>query len=272
MWLANELDGQALVVHVTHGTARRSAAPTLGQARELRRLGRFLQRLGGTRRGWTLVRAGDPAAELLAAARELDAELLVVGSRGLREIGSALLGSVSSEMMREAPCPVIVVPPGSALPVAGIRSIVVGIDGGERDAPLLRLAADLAERLRAALHAVHAFQTQPGAVGMGGRTPPLAPELHDAAERTLDQAVSEAAVPARQSVVERPAAEALELAAQQDSAGLIAVASRGHGTLNSILHGSVTVQLAAEAPVPVIVLPPGAELVAGSGHYEVSAA
>jgi nucleotide-binding universal stress UspA family protein len=272
--LADELDGHASIVHVTHGAGRRSAAPTLGQARELRRLVTLVERLGGAERSATLLRAGEPAPELLEAARELDAELLVVGSRGLREIGSALLGSVSCELMREAPCPVVVVPPVCALPLDGVRSVVVGVYGGERDLPLLRLAADLAGRLRASLHAVHAFQLHPGAVGAGALAPapPLAPDVRDAAEKTLEHAVDEAGVRARKSVVELPAAEALERAADQEGAGLIAVASQGHGKLHSVLHGSVTVCLAAEAPAPVLVLPPAAELGAGTGHYELSAA
>jgi nucleotide-binding universal stress UspA family protein len=266
--LADELDRPLSVVHVRHG-AGRGAGPTLGQVRELRRLGTLVQRLGGAGRSATALRAGEPSEELLAAAGERDAELLVVGSRGLGEIGCVLLGSVSSELMRAAPCPVVVVPPGSAVPVSGIRSVVVGVDGGERDVPLLRLAADLGRRLHAAVHAVHSFQVQPGAYGAGAMAPPLTEELREAADERLHRAVDEAGVRARESVVERAAADALVFAAEQDGAGLIAVASQGHGKLHSILHGSVTVRLAAQAPVPVLVLPTEAELDAGSGHYEL---
>jgi nucleotide-binding universal stress UspA family protein len=268
--LAEELERPASVVHVAQRAGRDSAGRALREMCELRRLDALVEMLSGARRCATQLRAGEPAEELLRAASEQDAELLVVGSRGLREIGCVLLGSVSSELMREAPCPVVVVPPGCALPVAGIRVVVVGVDGGERDAPLLRLTADLGRRLRAAVHAVHAFQLHPAAVGMSPTAPPLTTELHDAAEETLDKALDEAGVRARKSVAERPAAEALKLAAEQDGAGLIAVASQGHGKLRSILHGSVTIQLAAEAPVPVLVLPTRAELGAGSGHYELS--
>lgn len=267
--LANELDRPTRLVHVTGGAGPGSPGPTVGQVRELRRLRTLVERLSCLARTATMLRTGEPAQEVLEAARELHAELLVVGSRGLREIGSALLGSVSSALMREAPCPVVVVPPGCALPVAGIGVVVVGVDGGERDASLLRLAADLARRLEAAVHALHAFHASP-AVGMTPIAPPLASELREAAEERLDRAVAEAEVSARRSVVELPAAEALEHAAEQDGAGLIAVASQGHGKLHSVLHGSVTVRLAAEAPVPVLVLPPAAELGAGSGHYELS--
>lgn len=56
----------------------------------------------------TLV-AGDPTAALLDAAKAAD--LLVVGSRGLGPGGDAALGSVSHGVIRDAPCPVVVVPP-----------------------------------------------------------------------------------------------------------------------------------------------------------------
>jgi nucleotide-binding universal stress UspA family protein len=51
---------------------------------------------------------GEPVAILMGQAHELD--LLVVGSRGYGPIRRVLLGSVSSELVRVAPCPVLVVP------------------------------------------------------------------------------------------------------------------------------------------------------------------
>ena len=50
----------------------------------------------------------DAAAELVERSRELD--LLVVGSRGYGPVRHALLGSVTSELMQAAACPVLVVP------------------------------------------------------------------------------------------------------------------------------------------------------------------
>src|SRR5688572_20264744 len=59
--------------------------------------------------GW-LVDVGHPADRLVAAAVDEEARLIVVGSTGPR---SSLLGSVSAEVSRRAPCPVVVVPPGA---------------------------------------------------------------------------------------------------------------------------------------------------------------
>lgn len=51
---------------------------------------------------------GDPAAILANEAVELD--LLIVGSAGHGPLGHLLLGSVSGELMRTAPCPVMALP------------------------------------------------------------------------------------------------------------------------------------------------------------------
>jgi nucleotide-binding universal stress UspA family protein len=52
---------------------------------------------------------GDPVDELIRAARYQDAELIVVGSRGLGAIAGALLGSVSKALVQHSPVPVLVV-------------------------------------------------------------------------------------------------------------------------------------------------------------------
>jgi nucleotide-binding universal stress UspA family protein len=56
----------------------------------------------------TIVREGVPARVLLDEAR--DAELLVVGSRGLGGFRGLLLGSVSQQCAHHAPCPLVIVP------------------------------------------------------------------------------------------------------------------------------------------------------------------
>lgn len=71
-----------------------------------------------------LVLQGDPAARLVEAAGSTGAALLVVGSRGRGAWRAAVLGSVSSEVARAAPCPVVVVPRGAgeaARAVAALR-------------------------------------------------------------------------------------------------------------------------------------------------------
>lgn len=53
------------------------------------------------------IEAGHPADRLVAIAEEREASFLVVGNHGPR---SSLLGSISADVSRRAPCPVLVVP------------------------------------------------------------------------------------------------------------------------------------------------------------------
>lgn len=69
---------------------------------------------GGAAR-W-LVDSGHPAERLVAAATAEKASMIVVGSTGPR---SSLLGSISAEVSKQAPCPVVVVPPGAELNATG---------------------------------------------------------------------------------------------------------------------------------------------------------
>jgi nucleotide-binding universal stress UspA family protein len=54
-------------------------------------------------------RVGDPADEIVGVARDLDADVIVVGRRGPRERNGAGPGSVSADVVRRAACDVLVV-------------------------------------------------------------------------------------------------------------------------------------------------------------------
>jgi nucleotide-binding universal stress UspA family protein len=60
-------------------------------------------------RALPVVEKGDPVEKLLDAA-EMGVDLLVLGSRGFGPVMRLLIGSVSSRVIRGAPCPVMVVP------------------------------------------------------------------------------------------------------------------------------------------------------------------
>ena len=56
------------------------------------------------------VLVGDPAAQLVAYARERRIDLIVLGRRGMGPIRSLLMGSVSTKVNSVATCPVLTVP------------------------------------------------------------------------------------------------------------------------------------------------------------------
>ena len=61
------------------------------------------------------LKLGDPAQVLADESGDLD--LLVIGSRGYGPLRRTLVGSVSAEVMRKSPCPVMVIPRAGGLGV-----------------------------------------------------------------------------------------------------------------------------------------------------------
>ncbi|MEM7311814.1 MAG: universal stress protein [Planctomycetota bacterium] len=55
---------------------------------------------------------GDPVEEILKKADELDADLIVMGTHGRTGLDRILVGSVTEQVLRKSPCPVLCVKPG----------------------------------------------------------------------------------------------------------------------------------------------------------------
>lgn len=60
---------------------------------------------------------GDAADEILRLARARDVDLIVIGSRGLGAVASAIIGSVSKRVLHDADRPVLVVNERAAVPL-----------------------------------------------------------------------------------------------------------------------------------------------------------
>ncbi len=57
----------------------------------------------------TILRSGPPALEIIEAARELPADLIIISTHGYTGLKHVMLGSVVEHVVQKAPCPVLVV-------------------------------------------------------------------------------------------------------------------------------------------------------------------
>jgi len=85
---------------------------------KLERLAR--QRVGGKASYEVNVMVGDPAIEILQAAKRWHPDLIVMATHGRTGLRHLVLGSVAERVVRAAPCPVLTVRP-TAAPRAGSR-------------------------------------------------------------------------------------------------------------------------------------------------------
>jgi nucleotide-binding universal stress UspA family protein len=115
--LAHSAGAEVAFVHAVdpseaYGPETGLSAPEL--MAEAEREGRRLlaahqQRAGGTPSPLGFEVVGKAAPEIVRAAREWPADVVVVGSHGRSGAGRVLLGSVAEAVVRHAPCPVLVV-------------------------------------------------------------------------------------------------------------------------------------------------------------------
>jgi nucleotide-binding universal stress UspA family protein len=91
------------------GTPQNTEDVLKGLAREAVTRARTRAEAGGVSRVRTIVRRGQPARTITRIAQEEDADAIVLGSRGLGDTESFLLGSVSHKVLSLSKCTCITV-------------------------------------------------------------------------------------------------------------------------------------------------------------------
>ena len=198
---------------------------------------------------------GRPRRQLVEQAEQAD--LVVIGSTGSSDSASSFMGSVARAVVRNSPCPVVVVPGAQTMPPC--PRVVVGVDGTVRSASALEWAIDESDLVRGDLEVVHAYSYPYSAEG---GAPSEARDLMriDAANH-LEQAVDRARTRGGSKVdgclVEGRPAEVLIERAQ--GADLVVIGARHyepHSVYLAVL-GSVAETVAGRPPCPVAVVREG---------------
>jgi nucleotide-binding universal stress UspA family protein len=106
-----------------------------------------------------LLRQGNIADVLLGLARQHEADLMVLGTRGHRYLDRLLLGSVAEKVFRLASCPVLVVPEraGSSDTIP-VHRILLATDLAEESIQACEYATSLAQHFGAGLVLLHVLR------------------------------------------------------------------------------------------------------------------
>lgn len=210
-------------------------------------------------------RGGEPGEALVAAAE--DAELLVLGSRGLSGVGGFLVGSVGQSVVARAGRPVVLVrageqaadehetdPVGIPSTATRYRPVVLGLDIDAPDDAVLAFAFEEAARRGTVLRAVHAW-TMPPYYAYGLAVDP-------AFQEELSAQVTAALRPWRQKY---PSVEIVEVSAEGSASARLVDASHhaslvvvGRRTRRAPLGphiGPVTHAVLHHSTAPVAVVP-----------------
>jgi len=105
------------------------------------------------------IATGEPASVLRGTALASNASLIVVGTQGLGQAGRLWFGSTTTRVLREAPRPILAVPPGAGSRAEeGLRvaEIIVGTDFGEAARAAVTAADGLSRLFDAPVTVLHA--------------------------------------------------------------------------------------------------------------------
>ena len=99
----------AVVAYAPEGGIPASELVALAQQDGRRLLAAFAQRASFQPPPLEFIHVGKTATEIVKAAKDWPADLIVIGSHGRGGVNRLLLGSVAEAVMRQAACPVLVV-------------------------------------------------------------------------------------------------------------------------------------------------------------------
>ena len=223
-------------------------------------------------RGRMLVREGYPADQVVAAAKAIRADLIVLSNTGRSGLKRVVLGSTAERILRHAHCPVLTVRRQSSGPAMRLlslekplypqrlpwRRILVPLDFSLTSLRALKFAVPLAKESSARLVLLNVVEPNPYPTGMEGAilvTPDASleqnakKELPQVARRFVPKSIRVTSLVARGR-----AADVIVETSEKKGVDLIVLSTHGHTGLNRLLMGSTAEQVVRTAKCPVFVV------------------
>jgi nucleotide-binding universal stress UspA family protein len=194
---------------------------------------------------------GDPATEIVRAAYECNADLIVMSSHGRRGIRKMVFGSTTERVLRQTHVPVLIAPasrmeaPALSELAGRINEVIAPVDLTTFSARQIKVAAAIADATRVPLALIHVLKPENGPV----------PIEKARTELAKLQALVASRVPTECLVLSgEPSQGIVELAASRD-ANLIVMGLHSSGMLGPRM-GSVTYRVLSATNAFVLALPP----------------
>jgi len=200
-----------------------------------------------------VVRLGEPALDIADYAKANDVDLIMLPTHGYGKFRSLLLGSVTSKVLHDADCPVWTAPHAEGPGLKEhwpCKNVLVAVDRGVEQTPVLKRAVELAHELGAGVRLVHAV---PGAEHTPGDTggEEFAHFLMKMAENDMAKLQQAAGTNLEASVVAGGVGAVVRQVADQHHADLLVI---GRGVMHETFGRlrSKSYEIIRQSPCPVL--------------------
>jgi nucleotide-binding universal stress UspA family protein len=201
-----------------------------------------------------VVEQGNAADTILSFAAGLRADGIVMGTHGRRGYDRLMLGSVAERVMRNAPCPVLVVnKPQDDLSAASnevsqehrLRRILLCTDFSENSERALNYAISATTEYDAELTLLHVLEEKPARTdqGIAAATQQLEKLIPAEVHKSLNTRFAVR--------VGKPYEQIIQFA-KQEHPDIVAMGVRGRGALDLAVFGSTTYRVIQLGPCPVL--------------------
>lgn len=209
----------------------------------------------------TRLRVGTPHREIVACAKSMHADLIVIGTHGAGGFEHFMLGSVTEKVLRHAPCPVLTVPPKSRLAAAiPFTRILCPVDFSDTSLAIVEFAGSLATESGAEVMLLHVLEWPSDEEPRTSRAFNV-PEYRlyceqDSRERLkalVPEKLAERCTVQLRLAYGKPYREILSIAADWNPDAIV-MGVQGRNAIDVMVFGSTTNQVVRRAACPVLTL------------------
>lgn len=187
------------------------------------------------------VLTGNPSIQITKLAAEREVNLLVMGTQGASGIEKTLIGSMTESVVREATCPVLIVP--AQADIARVKKVTLALEFADHEEKFIDWIVDMTRRWEFVLEVLHVqtssgFKEELAVLGMEkylhSKYPDLEMRIHTFYART--------------------ASEGLELYLQEHDNMILVMCHQHQNLWEQVFQKSQSIQMAYHTHVPLLIM------------------